>query len=189
MNLLIRFFANLFRNLLVRRPLGVLDCSHLMMRVLPNDLDLNFHMNNGRYLTIMDIGRMDLTTRIGLMHLMVRRKWGAVATSVNITFFRPLAPFAKYKLETKVLAWDDSWFYLEQQFIKNQKIYSHAVVKVAILEERKRISPKEVAQALAKGEIESPEFPSYLVELLEAEGKVIDEIKRRNENLKKVAKT
>lgn len=189
MNLLFRFFANILRNLLIRRPLGVLDCSNITMRVLPTDLDLNFHMNNGRYLTIMDIGRMDLTTRIGLMHLMIRRKWGAVATSVNITFFKPLAPFAKYKLETRVIAWDDSWFYLEQQFIKDKTIYSHAVVKVAVLEERKRISPHKVARNLAKEEIDSPEFPSYLTELLEAEGKVIDVIKERNKKLKHISDT
>lgn len=34
--------------------------------VLPNDLDLNFHMNNGRYLTVLDLGRIDFLLRIGL---------------------------------------------------------------------------------------------------------------------------
>ena len=33
------------------------------MRVWPNDLDTNAHMNNGRYLTLMDLGRFDLMTQ------------------------------------------------------------------------------------------------------------------------------
>ena len=33
------------------------------MRVLPNDLDLLWHMNNGRYLSLMDQGRVDLMVR------------------------------------------------------------------------------------------------------------------------------
>ena len=35
--------------------------------VLPNDLDTNLHMNNGRYLTLMDLGRLDLFVRSGLL--------------------------------------------------------------------------------------------------------------------------
>lgn len=30
----------------------------LGMRVWPGDLDISLHMNNGRYLTIMDLGRL-----------------------------------------------------------------------------------------------------------------------------------
>mgnify|MGYP003290859366 CR=1 FL=1 len=47
---------SLFR-FLVRR--GVLDDSRVCFRVLPNDCDVNLHMNNGRYWTIMDLGRAD----------------------------------------------------------------------------------------------------------------------------------
>ena len=42
------------------------DVSVLGLRVLPNDLDLSLHMNNGRYLTVMDLGRLDLILRSGL---------------------------------------------------------------------------------------------------------------------------
>ncbi|TMH75049.1 MAG: acyl-CoA thioesterase, partial [Betaproteobacteria bacterium] len=32
------------------------DTVELALRVLPTDLDLNGHMNNGRYLTLVDLG-------------------------------------------------------------------------------------------------------------------------------------
>ena len=53
-------------------PFGV---SRLTFDVWPNDLDTNLHMNNGRYLTIMDLGRLDLTLRMGLAGHARRNGW------------------------------------------------------------------------------------------------------------------
>ena len=54
MNLYLRLILLLFRiQGLPRR--GLFDASRVSFRVLPNDCDLNFHMNNGRYLTFMDL--------------------------------------------------------------------------------------------------------------------------------------
>ena len=44
------------------------------MRVWPNDLDTNAHMNNGRYLTLMDLGRFDLMTQCGLVGTVLKKK-------------------------------------------------------------------------------------------------------------------
>jgi len=35
------------------------DVSRVHARVWPTDLDLSLHVNNGRYLTLMDLGRSD----------------------------------------------------------------------------------------------------------------------------------
>lgn len=48
--------CSLFRPKL-EAPFGV---SRLQFRVLPNDLDSNLHMTNGRYWNIFDLGRLDL---------------------------------------------------------------------------------------------------------------------------------
>src|SRR3990170_2263282 len=41
--------------------------SILRFRVWPHDLDLSLHMNNGRYLTIMDQGRLDVMVQSGFL--------------------------------------------------------------------------------------------------------------------------
>ena len=43
-----------------RSRLRPTDASTVHFLVWPNDLDMNRHMNNGRYLTLMDLGRFDL---------------------------------------------------------------------------------------------------------------------------------
>ena len=35
----------------------LLATTRISLRVWPNDLDVNFHVNNGRYLALADIGR------------------------------------------------------------------------------------------------------------------------------------
>jgi len=44
-----------------------LNSSRLPLRVWPNDLDLFGHMNNGRYLTLMDLGRLQIVMKSGLL--------------------------------------------------------------------------------------------------------------------------
>ena len=55
MNLYLRLLLLLLRIWRLPRR-GVLDESRAAFHVLPNDCDINFHMNNGRYLSFMDLG-------------------------------------------------------------------------------------------------------------------------------------
>ena len=74
MNLLLRLIWVLLTARL-RGPLRLLDESRLRLLVLPTDLDTNLHMNNGRYLSIMDRGRMDYVMRVGLLRIVIRNRW------------------------------------------------------------------------------------------------------------------
>lgn len=84
---------------------------------MPNDLDFNMHMNNGRYLTIMDLGRLDLILRTGLLKIMVQQKSVPILASASIRYRLSLDPFQKYTLQTQILGWDEKWFYIEQRFL------------------------------------------------------------------------
>ena len=66
MNLYLRLFLLLFRLIGLPRK-GLLEESRVAFRVLPNDCDVNLHMNNGRYLSFMDLGRVHLVAQVGLM--------------------------------------------------------------------------------------------------------------------------
>jgi len=54
-NLYLRLLKLLFLLPFVRRQ-ALLDHGHIAFRVRPNDCDINLHLNNGRYLTFMDLG-------------------------------------------------------------------------------------------------------------------------------------
>ncbi len=90
------------------------EISKLTFRVWPTDLDLSLHMNNGRYLTIMDIGRLDFMVRTGLWKVLIRHRWTPIASGIAIRFRRELRVFDKFDLETRLLAWTDVTVVMEQ---------------------------------------------------------------------------
>lgn len=93
------------------------DVSRLRFRVLPNDLDTSLHMNNGRYLAIMDLGRLDIMASAGLLRAVLAQGWTPVASSVLIRFRRELRLFQRYTLETRLVAWNDTAVVMEQLFV------------------------------------------------------------------------
>jgi acyl-CoA thioesterase FadM len=115
MNLYLRLLGLWLRNLRSPRR-SALAPSRLKGRVWPNDLDLFGHVNNGRYLTLMDLGRLDIVLASGLVRIMRQRHWYAVAATVEIRFQRPLKLWQRYTLTTEIVDWNDAWFVFEQRF-------------------------------------------------------------------------
>lgn len=107
--------------------------SRVRFRVLPNDLDLQRHMNNGVYLSIMDLGRMDLMVRSGVWPELRRRGYYPVVASSTITYRRSLDPWQAYTLETRLVGIDDVAAYVEQRFVRDGEIYARGVIKARFL--------------------------------------------------------
>lgn len=130
MNLLVRLLLVVLRAL--RYPAGgfaPLAEARLPYRVLPNDLDFNLHMNNARYLSLMDLGRVDLLNRLGLLRYAFRGHWVPVLGAVRIRYVRPLRFWQRYDLVTRIAGWDAKWFYLEQRFEAEGRLIAVAQVK------------------------------------------------------------
>ena len=149
-----------------RKPaVGILDETRIRLRVLPNDLDTNIHMNNGRYLTVMDLGRTDLTIRSGLWRAMRDNKWYPVVGSAKMVFRRPLDPFQAYELTTRVLGWDDKWVYMEQRFMVGEAMHARGVLKALFLKGNKKVSTADLAHALGH-DGPSPDLDAEIVSAL-----------------------
>jgi acyl-CoA thioesterase FadM len=106
-----------------------LEDARLWFRVWPTDLDFNLHMNNARYLSLMDLGRVDLLNRLGLLRLAFRGRWFPVLGAVVIRYHRPLLLWNRHELISRVAGWDEKWFYLEQRFERQGKPIATARVK------------------------------------------------------------
>ncbi len=101
-----------------RRPQLTLpgSMSVLHFRVWLHDLDLSLHMNNGRYLTLMDLGRLDIMLGSGLLRAALRHRWTPIASAITIRYRRELRPFQTFRLETRLLNWDKTLVVMEQTF-------------------------------------------------------------------------
>lgn len=139
--------------------LGVLDVSVIRLRVWPNDLDFNLHMNNGRYLTLMDLGRIDLMARNGSLRAFRQRRWMPVVAAQTITFRRSLKPLQAFELHTRVVCWDEEFVYMEQTFLSDGRIAALALVRAAFVDDGRKVPATEVLEAVGVRR-RSPSMPS-----------------------------
>lgn len=143
MNLYFRLLFLLLR--LWRMPRrGLLDESRVAFRVLPNDCDINFHMNNGRYLTFMDLGRTHLMAQSGVLKVIFRERWMPVLAAAEINFIRSIEPLQKFDLVTRLLSWDEKYFYIEHKFEVAGRLHAHAFVKGVFLKGGKVVPNTEI---------------------------------------------
>lgn len=132
-------------------PLGV---SRLSFRVWPTDLDTNLHMNNGRYLTLADLGRTDLMVRTSLWRLVLKKGWMPVLSGSIIRYRRELRAFRRFSLESRILCWNDRNFVMEHRFIADHEGQPHvaaiALVRGGIYERRHRrfVPPGQIFAAI-----------------------------------------
>ena len=142
---------------------GLLGPIRTPFRVLPTDLDVLRHVNNGVYLSLLDIARMDLLRRARLTAPLRERGWFPVVTAESIGFRRALKLFQRFEVETSVLGWDDVSFYLHQRFIRQGDIIASALVVGRFLSDDGSV-PTDAVTALA-GLDASPPIPEWAARL------------------------
>lgn len=123
--------------------------SQLSMRVLPNDLDLNMHMNNGRYLTICDLSRVDIFVRSGLAKAMLKQKWQPVIAEHTMTYKKPLNLFQRYCVKAEVTHWDEKYFYLVHTFERKGRIIAQGTSKGCVVSKKGVISPERAVATVS----------------------------------------
>jgi acyl-CoA thioesterase FadM len=133
----------------------------LSMRAWPVDVDTYLHVNNGRYLTLMDFGRFAHSIRTGLMGVMLRNRWRPILGAATVQFRRELLPFQRFDLITRLVAWDEKWFYIEQRFERDGEVYARGQVRGVLKRGRKTVPPAELLRAVGH-EGPSPEMPAAL---------------------------
>lgn len=162
---------NLFMRLLWLRLVGrfrsrtdLLGPVRTPFRVMPSDLDVLRHVNNGVYLSLLDIARMDLLQRAGLAGELRRRGWFPVVTAESIGFRRSLTLFQRFDVETRVLGWDERSFYIHQRFLRGDAVIAGALVVGRFLRASGgSVSPLEVAEL--GGVDASPTIPEWALRL------------------------
>lgn len=175
MNLYFRLIGVLISCLFKSRITNVRTVCKRGFHVLPTDLDTNLHMNNGRYLTLMDLGRLELVIRTGLLRAMIRRHAIPVLSSVKIRYRIPLHLFESYRLETKVLCWDEKWVYMQQRFVIAKGAKKGATAAIAILKagffdkKHKKTVPTDELINIIGIKMQSPDCPAYIHEWQKAE--------------------
>lgn len=150
-----------------RPELGLDEVARTPFVVLPTDIDLLGHMNNGRYPSYMDLARVDMTVRTGMQEVLGRAGIYAVVGQSTMVYRRSLDLWQRFDIETAVLGADERAIYLQQRFVVGGEVYARGVVQGRFIE-------KGVGTATTARVIEVLEAAGIAVPLPELDQRVHD---------------
>ena len=145
-----------------RRRIGPFDESVVRFTALPHDCDLNFHLNAGRFVSFMDIARVELIGRTRLLGILLRRGLRPVIGGAVVRYRRSILPFERFDIRTRVVGWDEKWIYVEHIVEKDGEFCAIGHARTVIRSRTGTIAPKDVLALLKLGELESPPLPEFV---------------------------
>ena len=151
-----------------RSSLSFSDTGVLALRAGVNDIDHFGEVNNGRQLTLMDLGRYDLGVRLGLMAVVAEKKWGLAVGGSSIRYRRRIPFFKRFTLHSRVIGHDGRWFYFLQEMWCQGQICSSALVKAGVIA-KEGLVPASVVMAEFPDSNWSGELPDWVTAWIEAE--------------------
>jgi acyl-CoA thioesterase FadM len=153
-------------------PLGLGQTHVSHHRCWPWDLDIWMELNNGRTLTLYDLGRIPLAQRSGLLTLLRRERWGLTMAGAVVRYRRRVRAFDRIEMRSRLIGWDARFMYLEQSMWKaNGDCASHAVYRGAVTDRSGIVPTERVLAAMGTDPAAAPTLPEWVRDWLLAEDK------------------
>ena len=136
----------------------------------PWDIDPFSELNNGRILTLNDLGRFVLFRRLGVMGAMRRNGWSGTVAGASIRYRRRLRMFDRFELRTRIVCWDARFIYCEQAAWRGGECTSHALLRMALTSAEGIVPVARLAAEIGL-DPESPPAPAWVAAWIAAEAK------------------
>ncbi|WP_299287767.1 acyl-CoA thioesterase [uncultured Tateyamaria sp.] len=153
-----------------RQPdIGLTDLHVSRHMVWPWDLDGFLELNNGRALTLYDLGRLGMAFRTGLVTVLKARKWGLTMAGSSVRYRRRLHAFERFETRSRAVCWDDKFTYIEQSMWKSDgECASHVLYRAAVTDKNGIVTPDRVLAAMGTNAV-SPPMPDWIAAWVRAE--------------------
>ena len=147
-----------------RRPtLGLWDSSRLTLRVLPTEIDIFGHVNNGMYFSIMDLGRLDMMVRSGVWKTLQAKGWSGVVSAETISFRKSLKLGHRYHVDTCLIGVDGRTAFFEHRIVVDDEIFARAYVGTRLTAKTGTITREDMIDVFGAPP-EGLEVPDWLIE-------------------------
>lgn len=142
-------------------PLDLFAAHRTAIRIWPWDLDPWGELNNGRTLTLFDLGRIPMTDRMGLEVVNRRNGWDLTVAGTNTRYRRRITLFQKVICVSRILGWDDRFAYVEQSLWQGQDCATQMVLRYAFVDGKGILPPARAIAALGR-DPQSPPLPDWV---------------------------
>jgi acyl-CoA thioesterase FadM len=151
-----------------RAPLPVDGLSTVRLTCMPWDIDIFVEMNNGRVLTLYDLGRFDHAHRIGLIAQLKPNGWGFAVGGASVRYRQRVRVFDRLDLHTRCLGRDARWFYMHQVMERRGEAVSAGLMRVCCTDSNGIVPTDRVLAALGQPEWQ-PDLPDWVRHWVAAE--------------------
>lgn len=135
---------------------------------LPWDLDLWKELNNGRTLTLYDLGRFPLFIRSGLLGAMRRRGWSGAVAGCSVRYRKRVRGFDRVTMTSAILGFDARFVYINQTMWRDGEATSNALYRIAVTDRNGIVPPADVALEIGVS-TDPPPMPDWVNAWIEAE--------------------
>ncbi|MFD2175559.1 acyl-CoA thioesterase [Rhodobacter lacus] len=130
-------------------------------RAWPWDIDPWKDLNNGRIVTLFDLGRIALAAQTGLTATLMKNRWGIVVAGNTTRYRKRITMFQRFEMRTRCLGWDQRFVYMEQSMWRKDACCNHILIRGAITSKAGIVAPQQVVEAMGhRGE--SPALPAWV---------------------------
>lgn len=151
-------------------PLSITG-THVSQHVCwPWDLDVFAELNNGRTLTLYDLGRFAFGRRTGLLAMLKRESWGLTVAGSSTRYRRRVRMFDRFEMRTRMVGWDDRFLYLEQSMWRSDDCTSHILIRAAVTDQDGIVSIARILAAWG-APVTAPALPDWVIAWTEAEAR------------------
>ncbi len=148
--------------------LGLCETHVSHHRCWPWDLDPWIELNNGRTLTLYDLGRIPMAGRSGLIDVLRQRRWGITVAGNTTRYRRRVRAFERFEMRSRLIGWDDRFLYTEQGMWTSAGCANHILIRSAITSRQGIVPPFQVLEAMGDP-VESPPLPNWVTAWIAAE--------------------
>jgi len=160
----LRLFRVVIQSGLQKKKNLLYEESTINLRVLPQDIDPFMELNNGRYVTLLDLGRFGYGANVKISKFLKANQWSLTIVGTYNEYRFRLRLFQKFTLKTKISGYDEKWFYFFQKAERNNKTHMASVVKFAFTSKKGIVLPKEVIKAMGE-DYDPNKLPNWITEV------------------------
>tara|TARA_A100001011_G_C14179847_1_gene786343 strand:- start:307 stop:840 length:534 start_codon:yes stop_codon:yes gene_type:complete len=133
-----------------QKQIDPFDESQIELRSNIFDIDFNKEINNGRYLVLADLARINHGFLTGFFSL--ARKFGFYPMVAGIAVkYRYRIPYkAKFTMKTKMIYVDEKWTYFETKFYYRKKLSSSIFARTGVVLNGKLLYTKNFEKIVKK---------------------------------------
>ena len=127
----------------------------------PADIDPWGELNNGRTLTLYDLGRVPLAMRTGLAAALKRNRWGIAVAGSSIRYRRRVRAFHRVELRSAYVGRDARFLYTHQAMYRGDEPVSSVLIRGAVASPAGIVPTDRVIAAVGAPAAEPP-LPAWV---------------------------